>query len=56
MVFACYLLSKEANMHINLICFDRNFDHPYINLEYSVLHGLHGYKCVRVRFPVSKGG
>ena len=29
MVFACYLLLKEANMHINLICFDRNFDQPH---------------------------
>ena len=24
--FQCYILLKEANIHINLICFDRNFD------------------------------
>ena len=23
---------KEANLHINLIYFDRNFDHPHINV------------------------
>ena len=28
MVFICYLLLKEANIHINLIC----FDHPHINV------------------------
>ena len=28
MVFLCYLLLGKANIHINLICFDRNFDHP----------------------------
>ena len=32
MLFVCYLLSKEANIHINLICFDRIFDHPHINV------------------------
>ena len=30
MVFACYLLLKEANIHINLICLDRNFNNPHI--------------------------
>ena len=30
MVFLCYVLLKEANIHINLICFNRNFDHPHI--------------------------
>ena len=32
MVFVCYLLLKEANIHINLICFDRNFDHAHISV------------------------
>ena len=32
MVFVCYLLLKEANTHINLICFDDNFDHPHVNV------------------------
>ena len=34
MAFVCYLLLKEleANIHINLICFDRNFDHPHVNV------------------------
>ena len=32
MAFICYLILKEANIHINLICFDRNFDHPHINV------------------------
>ena len=32
MVFACYLLLKEANVHINLICFDRYFNNPHINV------------------------
>ena len=32
MVFVCYLLLKEANIHINLICFDDNFDHPHFNV------------------------
>ena len=32
MVFVCYLLLKEANIHINLICFDDNFDHPHVNV------------------------
>ena len=32
MVFVSYPLLKEANIHINLICFDRNFDHPHINV------------------------
>ena len=27
----CYLLLKEANICINLICFDRYFDHPHSN-------------------------
>ena len=26
MIFVCYVLLKEANIHINLICFDHNFD------------------------------
>ena len=30
MVFVCYLFFKEANIHINLICFHRNVDHPHI--------------------------
>ena len=32
MVFVSYLLLKEANIHINLICFDRSFDHRHINV------------------------
>ena len=28
----CYLLLKEVNIHFNLICFDRNFDQPHINV------------------------
>ena len=32
MVFVCCLLLKEANIHINLICFDDNFDHPHVNV------------------------
>ena len=32
MAFVCYLLLNEANIHINLICFDRNFDHPNVNV------------------------
>ena len=36
MVFVCYLLLKEANIHINLICFDDNFDHPHVNVVTSV--------------------
>ena len=32
MVFLCYLLLEKANIHINLICFDRNFDHLHINV------------------------
>ena len=32
MVFVCYLLLKEASIHINLLCFDHNFDHPHINV------------------------
>ena len=32
MVFVCYLLLKEANIHIDLICFDDNFDHPDVNV------------------------
>ena len=32
MVCACYLFLKEANIHINLICFDRDFDHPHMNV------------------------
>ena len=31
-LFLCYPLLKEANIHINLICFDRNFDHPHFNV------------------------
>ena len=31
-VFVCYLLLKEANIHINLICFDHNFDHPHVTV------------------------
>ena len=29
-LFVCWLLLKEANIHVNLICFDRNFDYPHI--------------------------
>ena len=32
MVFICYLLLKEANIHINLVYFDRNLDHPHTNV------------------------
>ena len=32
MVFVCCPLLEKANIHINLICFDRNFDNPYINV------------------------
>ena len=31
MVFVCYLLLKEAKTNINMICFDRNFDHSHIS-------------------------
>ena len=31
MVFV-YLLFKEADIHIDLICFGRNFDHPHVNV------------------------
>ena len=31
MVSVCYLFVKEVNMHINLIYFGHNFDHPWIN-------------------------
>ena len=30
-VFVCYLLLREENIHINLICFHCNFDHPHID-------------------------
>ena len=30
MAFVCYVLLKDANVHINCICFDRNCDHPQI--------------------------
>ena len=36
MVFVYYLLLKEANIHINLICFDDNFDHPHVNVVNSI--------------------
>ena len=36
MIFTCYLLLKEAYIHINLICFDGNFDHPLISVVTSV--------------------
>ena len=32
LAFVCYLLLQETNIHINLICFDHNFDHPHINV------------------------
>ena len=33
MVFVCYLLLlKEANIQVNFICFDRNLDHPHIDV------------------------
>ena len=32
MVFVCDLHLKEANIHINLIYFDDNFDHPHVNV------------------------
>ena len=32
MVFVCDLLLKEANIYINSIRFDRNFDHPHVNV------------------------
>ena len=32
MVFVCYVLMKEASLHINFICFNRNFDHPIITV------------------------
>ena len=31
MVFVCYLLLKEASIHIILICFDHNFEYPHIS-------------------------
>ena len=37
MVFVCYLLLKEANTHMNLICFDHNFDHLHISVATFVL-------------------
>ena len=32
MVFVCYLLLKEANINIDFICFDENFDLPHVNV------------------------
>ena len=32
MAFVCYLVLKEANIHINLICLNRNFNNPHINV------------------------
>ena len=32
MAFVRYLLLKEANIHINLICFNGNLDHPHIHV------------------------
>ena len=32
MVFVCNLPLKEANIHINLIYFDDNFDRPHVNV------------------------
>ena len=32
MVFVCYVLLKEANIQINFICFNLNFDHPHITV------------------------
>ena len=32
MVFVCHLHLKEAKIQMNLICFDRNFDHPHVNI------------------------
>ena len=34
-VLVCYLLLKEANIHINLICFDSSFHHSRINVVTS---------------------
>ena len=31
MAFVCYPFLKEANIHVNLICSYRNFDHPHID-------------------------
>ena len=31
MIFVRYLLLKEENIHIHLICFDLDFDRPHIN-------------------------
>ena len=39
MAFVFYFILKEANIHINLICFDGNFDHPHINVVTSVPSG-----------------
>ena len=33
MVFVGYVLLKEANVHINFISFNRNFDHPHITVQ-----------------------
>ena len=30
MVFVCYVLLKEGNIHISFICFNLNFDHLHI--------------------------
>ena len=35
--FLSYLLLKEVNIHINLIRFDYNLDHPYINIVHQPL-------------------
>ena len=32
MVFVCYLVLKETNIHFNLMCFDRNFHYPDVNV------------------------
>ena len=32
MVYVCYVLLKETSIHINFICFNRNFDHLHINV------------------------
>ena len=64
MVFVCYSLFKEAGIHINLICFDRNFDHPHISVvtfvpnkqskSHSFFHQNIVFLCLKsLRYDVS---
>ena len=47
MVCVCYLLLKEANIHINFICFDHNFDH---NFDHSHINAVTFRLSARKKF------